>query len=143
MIELGLFDPNDVEELFKVFLDWDRGYTFHYDVFLRSLKEMDHKTTKILTAKENDSIVGYAQMTKCKNLGFEEYYEVVQLLVSEAHRGSGVGKAIMDEVERIAISENIRIIKLSSRIQRSKAHVFYESLGYEMIKVSKFYQKEV
>lgn len=143
MPTLELFDHKDAERLYALFRDWDHEYTFDRELFMASLARIDPKTSRLVVAKDNDELVGYMQLNRHVDLGFEEYLEVVQLLVAEAERGCGIGKLLMAEAERVARSEGIGIVKLSSRIQRSKAHVFYESLGYELTKVSKFYKKEI
>ncbi len=143
MVSIVPFDTDEEEALFEVFKDWDRAYPFDKDTFLRSIDELDGGVNRILVAKDEDRIVGYAQLIKTVNLGFEPYYEVAQLLVAEVCRGRGVGSALMAEAERIAREDGVWMIKLSSRIQRSRAHVFYESLGYELSKVSKFYHKRL
>ena len=58
-------------------------------------------------------------------------------------RGQGIGKMIIKRIEDISISEDIRVLKLSSQVHRSKSHVFYENQGFEMHKISKFYEKKV
>lgn len=143
MVAVRLADRPDPDELFALFRDWDREYPFDRAVFDASLAKLDQKNTRLITAAENGKLVGYAQLTRRVDLGFAEYLEVVQLLVAETERGRGIGKLLMAEAERIAATEGVGIVKLSSRIQRSKAHVFYESLGYELAKVSKFYQKKL
>jgi GNAT superfamily N-acetyltransferase len=143
MITLDLFDPKDTEQFFELFRDWDRNYPFDRETFMASLSRIDPKTSRLIVAKENGDLVGYAQFTRQAEIGFEESLEVVQLLVAEDKRGRGIGRMLMAEAERIAEAEGIGVLKLSSRIQRSKAHVFYESLGYELAKISKFYQKKL
>jgi hypothetical protein len=49
----------------------------------------------------------------------------------------------MEKVEEIALEENIFLIKLSSQLHRSRAHVFYENLGFTVEKMSKFYEKRL
>ncbi len=143
MVSIVPFEKDEKEDLFEVFKDWDRAYSFDKDIFLRSIDELDGGVNRIFVAKEGARIVGYVQLIKTVNLGFEPYYEVAQLLVAEDHRGGGVGSTLMAEVERIVRADGVWMIKLSSRIQRSRAHVFYESLGYELSKVSKFYHKRL
>lgn len=51
-------------------------------------------------------------------------------------QGRGVGRALMDEAMRIARDAGCYKLALSSNSKRSKAHAFYESLGYERHGVS-------
>lgn len=143
MVTLALFDPKDADRLFALFRDWEREHQFDRAEFTASLARLAPAATKLVVAKDGDELVGYAQLDRRADLGFPEHYEIVQLLVAEVRRGEGIGTMLMREAERIAAAEDVGIVKLSSRIQRSKAHVFYENLGYELAKVSKFYQKRL
>lgn len=143
MATLALFDPKDAERLFALFRDWDRDHQFDHAEFAASLERIDPAATKLIVAKDGDELVGYAQLSRRADLGFPEHCEIVQLLVAEGRRGEGIGTMLMREAERVSADEGVGIIKLSSRIQRSKAHVFYEGLGYELAKVSKLYQKKL
>jgi GNAT superfamily N-acetyltransferase len=55
---------------------------------------------------------------------------VVSLVVSSQARGGGVGRALMDVVERFARSRGCTDIQLSSRRTRPEAHAFYGRLGF-------------
>lgn len=60
--------------------------------------------------------------------------EVAGLIVDEAYRKHGIGRALMTLVENWATAQGITSIYLRSNIIRKEAHCFYESLGYECIK---------
>jgi hypothetical protein len=49
----------------------------------------------------------------------------------------------MAQAERVARGEGLSVVRLSSQIHRSRAHVFYENLGYEFLKISKYYEKKL
>lgn len=51
-------------------------------------------------------------------------------------QGQGIGRALMDEAMRQARDAGCYKLALSSNSKRSKAHAFYESLGYERHGVS-------
>lgn len=144
MIRIDFFQTADKDELYQLFTEWDKNHRFDYDLFQDSLNKVStDPNSKILIAREDDQIVGYVQIYKCNLIGFETFYEVAQLLVAEEKRNQGIGKKIMQRVEEIALSENITTLKLSSQVHRTRAHLFYEELGYVYYKVSKFYQKKI
>jgi GNAT superfamily N-acetyltransferase len=142
MVEIDIYENEDLPNLFILFREWDVSAFFDYSVFESSLVKLLTENNTIVTAKENGLLIGYAQIRKLCDLGFEPYYEVVQLLVSEKIRCKGIGKLIMGKIDKIATSEGVGIIKLSSQVFRSKSHVFYENLGFEMSKISKFYERK-
>jgi acetyltransferase len=143
MIELAQYTEDATESLFELFKQWNKTYHFNHEIFTQSLKMLESYKSRIFLAKEERTVVGYIQLTKCLQIGFEPYLEIVQLLVAENRRRTGIGACLMKKAEEIAFSEGIAVIKLESEIQRSSAHVFYEKLGYKLEKVSKFYEKRM
>jgi GNAT superfamily N-acetyltransferase len=55
---------------------------------------------------------------------------LIALVVSESHRGQGVGRALVDHVEMRARREGCVQIDLSSSDRRDGAHAFYRRLGF-------------
>ena len=53
------------------------------------------------------------------------------LVVSEAMRGQGVGKALMGAVEARCAALGCVLVEVTSNMRREDAHRFYEGLGYE------------
>lgn len=54
--------------------------------------------------------------------------QVRQVVVLPAAQGRGIGRALMEAIERIAAEENARVLWLNAR---SIAYGFYEALGWE------------
>ena len=67
---------------------------------------------------------------------------VVQaLVVDEASRGQGIGRALMREAERWAQARGLASITLHTRVDREDARAFYASLGYETAATSHLLRK--
>jgi len=144
MIRIDNFEEEDFPELCDLMKHWGEDESFSEEIMRTSLSNIiNNDGNRILIAKEGNAIAGYAQTCRCVHLGFEPFIEVIQLLVAEDRRSSGVGRLLMKRIEDDAIEENIHIIKLSSQVHRSHAHVFYERLGYSYYKISKFYEKKM
>jgi predicted GNAT family N-acyltransferase len=54
--------------------------------------------------------------------------QVRQVVVAETHQGRGIGRALMEAVERIAAEEDASELWLNAR---HTAYCFYEALGWE------------
>ncbi|MFU1792608.1 GNAT family N-acetyltransferase [Paenibacillus azoreducens] len=63
---------------------------------------------------------------------------IENVIVSDRIRRQGIGKKLMDEIEKIARENGCGYIILVSGEQRKEAHVFYEQLGYRDEKVEGF-----
>ena len=58
------------------------------------------------------------------------YARLTVLVVDEQWRGRGIGKMLMERIERWAREQGGTLIILTSGNQRADAHRFYETLGY-------------
>jgi len=61
---------------------------------------------------------------------------VEDVVVDEARRGLGIGRRMMDEAVAKARESGCYKLALSSNQRRTRAHAFYESLGFERHGVS-------
>ena len=68
---------------------------------------------------------------------------VQSLVVDEAARGLGVGRALMEQAEAWAQGRDLRSVALHTQIMRSDARVFYRALGYEEITQSMLLRKKL
>lgn len=99
---------------------------------------------KIFIVKnETGKLLGYAFTGICYHLGFNTYAEVFQLLVDENSRSLGIGAKLIEHVGKYYKSLGIDEIKLSSRIERVKAHDFYRRIGFTEYKQSRFFEKKI
>lgn len=53
------------------------------------------------------------------------------LVVDEQHRGSGIGRALVEAVEAAARARDCVLLFLTTADRRGDAHAFYERLGFE------------
>jgi ribosomal protein S18 acetylase RimI-like enzyme len=99
--------------------------------------------SRIYIALYKNRVVGYAQTTDKVLLCFDPFVEVEQLLVDEDCRSMGIGSVLMRRIEADALAGGMSMVKLSSQVHRTRAHLFYERMGYEFFKISKFYEKKI
>jgi len=134
----------DAEALFRIFGHWDRSKSFDRVRFMESFEAVSgDPAVRIIVAEDKGEILGYGQITERRMLGFMPSLCVDQLLVDESKRSGGIGKALMARIEEIARAGGFGLVALHSQAHRSRAHVFYERLGYELKKISKYYEKRL
>jgi ribosomal protein S18 acetylase RimI-like enzyme len=56
---------------------------------------------------------------------------ITMLVVAEAQRGQGIGKALVLAAEARLAARGCGLVEVTSNMKRGPAHAFYERLGYE------------
>ena len=69
--------------------------------------------------------------------------EIVGLVVDAAHRGRGVGRRLVAEVEAWAAARGLEVVTVRSNVARTESHPFYERLGYARTKTQHAYRKRL
>jgi ribosomal protein S18 acetylase RimI-like enzyme len=92
---------------------------------------VDAPVTRLLLARgEDQRIVGTLTLVLFRiPTGVRAWIEDV--VVDEAARGQGAGKALSEEALRLAKDAGARTVELTSRPERQAANRLYESLGFE------------
>jgi GNAT superfamily N-acetyltransferase len=89
----------------------------------------------LLVADEGESVVGFAQAhieeaRRVPNLVPRETLFIDILMVTEAWRGNGVGRALMERTYAWGRERNASDVELNVYEFNTEAQVFYERLGY-------------
>ena len=92
---------------------------------------------KIIVAAYGSQIVGLVSIILLPRLNRTklELY-VPEIIVTENHRGIGIGKSLIDSCIEIAKKEKCFRIRLESGNQRKDAHKFYKKIGFEQSALS-------
>lgn len=89
-----------------------------------------------LTASDDDGrLIGYAVviLERVPDETFESAQgvaEVATLVVAEAHRSAGLGRALLQATERLARENGFDVMKIYVMAGNRRAHAFYETAGY-------------
>ena len=87
----------------------------------------------LLAARENGRLTGFVMGIVCEELygDCRPFMVVEDLIVDEKQRRKGAGSALMSELEKCAIDHDCCQIIFVTEADRTEAHRFYKSLGYE------------
>jgi GNAT superfamily N-acetyltransferase len=87
----------------------------------------------LLVAELGGSVSGSAFLTICLDpmYGFQPYGVVENVIVSPSARGTGLGAALMREVERTAREARCTKLMLLSSRARAAAHQFFLRMGFD------------
>ena len=91
-------------------------------------------------AEAEGSIVGLAAAVKVLAIGHPGgYVKMNGIGVLPEYRRQGIGKKLMEQVERFAVEQGAPYVGLASGISRAEAHAFYGNSGYQ--KTSYWFRK--
>ena len=93
---------------------------------------LEEPRARILVAEGGDgAVVGAASLWIKPDLAHgDTVVEVPMLVVREGSRGEGVGKALMEKVQRLAAENEAHLIELVATTQNVAAREFYRALGF-------------
>ncbi len=69
--------------------------------------------------------------------------ELGGLVVDEAWRGHGVGRLLIEAVERWTRSVGCSAVTVRCNAMRERAHAFYQNLGYGAVKTQRVFRKSI
>ena len=95
----------------------------------------------VLVAVLQGQVVGWLHVATRPILEFDLSAEIWGLVVDEQQRGSGIGRALLVAAEQWAVYAGCGAMRVRSRIERSRAHAFYEREGYSRMKTQHVFQK--
>ena len=86
----------------------------------------------LLGARYNDKLAGSLMGIICYDLvgDCKPFMVIENVIVTAAYRGKGIGKLLINEIERIGKTRNCYYTMFVSGIHRIDAHKFYQSTGY-------------
>ncbi len=122
-------DYEPVMELYNLFVKENRFKNASDDSF----NEVIHDPSSHLWVAEYEKeIIGFiAFSVRSVVRKPHPILEVEELYVNPPHRRKGVAKEFFKKMEKLAKQKNYYMISLESDRDRTDAHAFYESLGYE------------
>jgi GNAT superfamily N-acetyltransferase len=121
--------PEDAERLAELVAEL--GYPTPAPLILRRLAALPETGGRALVAVRGGRIVGLATMQQTRYLHRPNDARLTSLVVASSERGGGIGRRLVEEVERRGAADGCARLELTSGLTRSGAHAFYEHLGYE------------
>jgi ribosomal protein S18 acetylase RimI-like enzyme len=92
---------------------------------------LEEPQARVLVAEDDEKIVGAASLWLKPDLAHgDTVVEVPMLVVAEDHRREGVGRLLMEEIQRLAAENGAGLIELVATRRNEPARDFYRSLGF-------------
>ena len=86
--------------------------------------------TTYVVAEQGDEVIGYAGLSK---LATSTSSDIQTIAVSDSHRGSGIGRALMQSLLEVAKKQGAKDILLEVREDKPTPQALYGSLGFVAI----------
>jgi len=108
------------------------GYPSDADAVEERLDRLRIVGDRVFVAELEGQVVGLAHLQVTPAIERDRPAgKLGALIVDEAHRGHGVGRALVEAVEREARLRGCELVFLTTSDRRDDAHVFYERVGFE------------
>lgn len=116
------------EDLLKAFVVFRQLRTdLDEETYLNLIQEMKKEGYKVFALYLDSEIVAVTGVIKLTNLYYGKHVWVNDLVTNVNHRSMGYGKTLLIFIGNWAKENGCGIVALSSGLQRSEAHKFYES----------------
>lgn len=136
-------DMPQLIELYKELIPPHIGFNDSLERCLKTYETMEQDDRSFLVvAKENGEILGSALGVCCQCL-VNPFLVVEDVIVRSDQRGKGIGRILMEALDKFAEEKGCAYSFLVSSDFRTGAHSFYESIGYTdgVVGFRKVYQK--
>ena len=122
------------------------GYSTSVAVIAGRIEEFarDERTLSLVWT-DDDGVppAGFVHAMRYETLQAQGGWDVISLAVAPARQAQGIGRELLLEAERLLRERGATYIRLNSRMERTRAHGFYEHLGYDCDKVQKRFIKRL
>ena len=138
MIEIKEYDNKYAEEISKIIIqnllevnskDYDIEFVKNFvkEFTPEEIQRNFSKRTKVFVALEDNKIIGTAGLDKSWYNDYGEYW-ILTVFVDVAHHGQGIGRLLIEEIEKFALTIPAKKLIIPASITGCE---FYHKLGYE------------
>jgi GNAT superfamily N-acetyltransferase len=118
------------------------GYPVSDEVMRGRLDQLIASDTHVvLVAHSGGALLGWIAGEARVTLETGDRVEITGLVVDAAVRRTGVGRLLVEGVERWAAGRHCKEVVIRSNIARPESHPFYEELRYGRVKTQHAYKK--
>jgi GNAT superfamily N-acetyltransferase len=120
------------------------GYPSRADEIRARIERLLSRPDQFLrVAEAGGSVVAWVHAAEQELFESGQRCEILGLVVDRTRRRSGLGSALVAEVERWASARGLAEVSVRSNVVREESHPFYERLGYARAKTQHVYRKSL
>ena len=105
-----------------------------HDVGDRLARLLMRPGQRFIVAEADGRLLGWVHVELADYVDSGTYAQIAGLVVDRTHRRQGIGAALMADAETWARQQGCPMMRLRSSSTRTRAHRFYEGLGYANVK---------
>jgi ribosomal protein S18 acetylase RimI-like enzyme len=98
---------------------------------------------EFLVADHEERRVGWIHMLVSEYVEADAFVVIGGLVVDREYRNQGIGRRLLAKAEEWAAQHGCSVVRLSSSVQRTDAHAFYERAGYTKLKTQYSFAKAI
>ncbi len=117
--------PSDASSIFRIHLESLEGLDEEDYEWFTGILRVRSRRRKVLVAEQDGRIIGFIIAYKYRDRAY-----IDSLAVDQEYRGKGIGGKLLEEMEKILVSEGVEKITLSVKKDNYSALGFYLKKGY-------------
>lgn len=143
MLIIREFKIGDSEAIYQLNKS-EMKYDYPLEETVENLKKINKsKSDKIFVAEIDGNVIGYVYASNYQCIYSKPMKNILGIAVSKKYQKIGIGRDLMEAVEKWARDEKVSYIRLASGEEREDAHKFYRKCGYKKIKKQENFRKEL
>ena len=120
------------------------GYPSHENDIKQRLSEILKKEDHcVFVALHNELVVGWTHAIRSLRIESDDFVEIGGMIIDDTHRRRGIGKLLVNEVDKWALKNNCQKVRVRSNSIRKESHAFYQKIGFKINKEQKVYDKKL
>ena len=122
------------------------GHETTAELICRRIEELSGNANYYIVVYEDEitrEVLGFLQAERYNLLYGENGWNIIALAVKGEAQGRGIGKQLLNSLERHTEETGYSFVRLNCNTIRSDAHGFYLSQGYECDKTQKRFIKRI
>ena len=131
----------DAEPLAK--LATELGYKTTKDDVAKRFSKLKIKEGHHIYVAVEKKVVGFISFEHYETIYCDSGINITGFVVEEEQRNKGIGRTLMEAVEKYAITNKFAFIRASSGSKRIEAHEAYRRLGFDSEKEQKRFLKKI
>jgi GNAT superfamily N-acetyltransferase len=108
------------------------GYPTTVEAVHSRLERLGIVGDRVVVADSGDEVVGLAHLQVTPTIELDRpAAKIGALIVAAAHRGEGIGRALVEVLDAEARARGCALLFLTTSARRTEAHEFYKRVGLE------------